>query len=256
MNYFTANSATAKVAKQRSSRDFVLTKLSQQIVYSITLDIKSTLEDMNSSEDVNCVEVFKPRSFATLCFLAKSMVETENSDIRIDKNYLESEDNFLPLMHKVQSLLIELGYEVEFVWEKVMPENRGMRRKILLSIDEANAIADGTYSAPKNEYSPMKEKPKSDYSNEYESKRIITCTFPEKNQIKLRELMGSIGINQSHFDRPDGGRSDWMPLRPSMNVRWPEPTEQEIENVLNESLGQGNNKSLDNSWDSRLQHIG
>lgn len=205
---------------------------------------------MNSSEDVNCVEVFKPRSFATLCHLAKSMVETENSDIRIAKNYLESEDNFLPLMHKVKSLLIELGYEVEFVWEKVMPKRQGMKRKVLISVD-----ADSSNGF--TEYNPIKEKPKSDYSTDYESQRVISVTQPscygQENRIGL---LNDIGITKSHFSRPEGGSSNWMTLRPSMNVRWPEPTEQDVENVLKQSLGQETTKSLDNSWDSRLQHIG
>jgi len=213
------------------------------------LSIKENLGDIDfSQETINCVDTFKPRELATLCHVALSLVRTE-SDVLIGPDYLNSEENFLPLMHKVQSLLQDLGYTVEFVWEKVMPRTRGMKRKVLISI-ESDSI--GTTYDTSQEYSPMREKPKSDYSTNYESLRVISVTRPIRDDWIMHE---SLGMTKSHFVRPDGGTSKWMLLRPSMNIRWPEPTEQDIEKVLKDSLGKEDVTSLD-SWEQRLQHIG
>ena len=249
LNYFTAKHATDMVAKQRSKREIFLEKMSQQVACAITLSIKENLGDIDfSQETINCVDTFKPRELATLCHVALSLVRTE-SDVLIGPDYLNSEENFLPLMHKVQSLLQDLGYTVEFVWEKVMPRTRGMKRKVLISI-ESDSI--GTTYDTSQEYSPMREKPKSDYSTNYESLRVISVTRPIGNDGLMHE---SLGMTKSHFVRPDGGTSKWMLLRPSMNIRWPEPTEQDIEKVLKDSLGKEDVTSLD-SWEQRLQHIG
>lgn len=121
-------------------------------------------------------------------------IEIRSCEPGVNTNSATGRNQLLQLLQTFSQFMVSEGFMIEFVWEKVAEWQKFGSQDF----------------------------PRSEYSTDYESKRVITIgretseLYPE---LELPKLQGEI---------------KWMQVRPAINIRWECPSDEEVEESANE----------------------